>query len=209
MTNIRYTNAQRRKALEVFDRTQSATKTVRELGYPGRWTLHRWIRQRSEPPSPPIRRTTLKRYPLTTKLKAVELFNSGMSPDAVAVKLSLNSKMSVYAWAQRFREEGKWGLMSATERKQSAGIVTHKALESSLPDDAIELKKLAARLSAEKAVLEKELEEIKKTTASTQPISVTESKLLWSMHYGLLFRFHCCLTSSGYRLRASIISSKP
>ena len=52
--------------------------------------------------------------------------------------------------------------MSATERKQSAGIVTHKALESSLPDDAIELKKLAARLSAEKAVLEKELEEIKK-----------------------------------------------
>lgn len=162
MTNIRYTNAQRLKALEVFDRTQSATKTVRELGYPGRWTLHRWIRQRHEPPSPPIRRTTLKRYPLTTKLKAVELFHSGMSPEAVAAELSLNSKMSVYAWAQRFREEGKWGLMSATERKQSAGIVTHKALESSLPDDAIQLKKLAARLSAEKAVLEKELEEIKK-----------------------------------------------
>lgn len=208
MTNIRYTNAQRVKALEVFDRTQSATKTVRELGYPGRWTLHRWIRQRSEPSSPPTRRTTLKRYPLTTKLKAVELFNSGMSPDAVAAKLSLNSKMSVYACAQRFREEGKWGLMSATERKQSANIVTHKALESSLPDDAMQLKKLAARLSAEKAVLEKELEEIKKTPASTQSISVTESKLLWSMHYGLLFRFHCCLTSSGYRLQASIISSK-
>ena len=162
MTNIRYTNAQRLKALEVFDRTQSATKTVRELGYPGRWTLHRWIRQRREPPSPPIRRTTLKRYPSTTKLKAVELFNSGMSPEAVAAELSLNSKMSVYAWAQRFREEGKWGVMSATERKQSAGIVSHKALASSLPDDAVELKKLAARLSAEKAVLEKELEEIKK-----------------------------------------------
>lgn len=95
MTNIRYTNAQRLKALQVFGRTQSATKTVRELGYPGRWTLHRWIRQRREPPSPPIRRTTLKRYPLTTKLKAVELFNSGMSPDVVAVELSLNSKMSL------------------------------------------------------------------------------------------------------------------
>ena len=162
MSNIRYTNAQRLKALEVFDRTQSVTKTVRELGYPGRWTLHLWIRQRSEPPSSPIRRTTLKRYPFTTKLKAVELFNSGMSPDAVTAELSLNSKMSVYAWAQRFREEGKWGLMSATERKQSAGIVTHKALEKSLPDDAAQLKKLAARLSAEKAVLEKELEEIKK-----------------------------------------------
>lgn len=162
MTNIRYTDAQRRKALEVFDRTQSVTKTVRELGYPGRWTLHRWIRERSEPPAAPIRRTSLKRYPFATKLKAVELFVSGMSPDAVAAELSLNSKMSVYAWAQRFREEGKWGLMSATERKQSAGIVTHKAFEKSLPDDAAELKKLAARLSVEKAVLEKELEEIKK-----------------------------------------------
>lgn len=86
--------------------------------------------------------------------------------------------------------------MSATERKQSAGIVTHKALESSLPDDAVELKKLAARLSAEKAVLEKELEEIKKRRQHRdQPISVTESKLLWSMRYDLLFRFHYCLTS--------------
>lgn len=132
-----------------------------------------------------------------------------MSPDAVAAELSLNSKMSVYAGAQRFREEEKWSLMSATERKQSAGIVTHKALEKSLSIDATQLKKLAARLSTEKAVSEKELEEIKKTTASTQPISVTDSKLLWSMRFGLLFLFHCCLTLSGYRLLASIIRSKP
>ncbi|HAT1144340.1 MULTISPECIES: terminase gpP N-terminus-related DNA-binding protein [Corynebacterium] len=107
MTNVRYTDTQRLKALEVFDRTQSATKAVRELGYPGRWTLHRWIRERDEPPAAPIRRTTLKRYPLGVKLKAVELFTAGMSPDAVASELSLNSKMSVYAWAQRFREEGR------------------------------------------------------------------------------------------------------
>lgn len=53
MTNVRYTDAQRLKTLEVFDRTQSATKTVRELGYPGRWTLHRWIKKRDEPPAAP------------------------------------------------------------------------------------------------------------------------------------------------------------
>lgn len=135
VSNIRYTNAHQLKALEAFDRTQSVAKTIRKLGYPGRYRLHRWIRQRSEPPSSSIRRTTLKSYPFTTKLKAVELFGSGMSPDAVAAELSLNLKMSVYAWTQRFREEGKWGLTSATERKQSAGIVTRKALEKSLPDD--------------------------------------------------------------------------
>ncbi|MCZ2117456.1 hypothetical protein NUI01_07115 [Corynebacterium sp. MC-17D] len=65
-------------------------------------------------PQLPIRRTTLKRHPFATKLKAVELFTAGVSPDTIASELSLNSKMSVYAWAQRFREEGKWGLMSAT-----------------------------------------------------------------------------------------------
>lgn len=70
--------------------------------------------------------------------------------------------MSVYAPAQRFREEGKWGLMSATERKHLAGVVTHKALEKSLSDDATQRKNLAARLSSGKAVLEKELEEIKR-----------------------------------------------
>ncbi|WP_338326471.1 terminase gpP N-terminus-related DNA-binding protein [Corynebacterium diphtheriae] len=37
-----------------------------------------------------------------------------MSPNTIASELSLNSKMSIYAWAQRFREEGKWGLMSTT-----------------------------------------------------------------------------------------------
>ena len=106
--------------------------------------------------------------------------------------------------------------MSATERKQSAGIVTHKALESSLPDDAIELKKLAARLSAEKAVLEKELEEIKKRRQHRdQPISVTESKLLWSMRYDLLFAISLLLDIVGlssssfyYQLKALKSPSK-
>lgn len=209
MTNVRYTDAQRLEALEVFDRTQSAIKTVRELGCPGRWTLHRWIRQRDEHQLPPIRRTTLKRYPFGTKLKAVELFTAGMSPDTIASELSLSSKMSVYAWAQRFREEAKWGLMSATERKQSAGIVTLKAFEKSLPDDVAELKKLAARLSAETAVLEKELEEFKKTTASTQLTSVASSEPLWSMRYGFLFQFRCCSTLLVSLYPASITRSMP
>lgn len=110
MTNVRYTDAQRLKALEVFDRTQSATKTVRELGYPGRWTLHRWIRERDEPPAAPIRRTTLKRYPLATKLKAVELFTAGMSPDAIASELSLNSKMSISCLGPTIPRRRKVGL---------------------------------------------------------------------------------------------------
>lgn len=70
MTNVRYTDAQRLKALEVFDRTQSATKTVRELAYPGRWTLHRWIRERDEPPSCPHSAYDLKALPTCDKAQS-------------------------------------------------------------------------------------------------------------------------------------------
>ncbi|CAB0529424.1 IS3 family transposase [Corynebacterium diphtheriae] len=93
-----------------------------------------------------------------------------MSPNTIASELSLNLKMSVYAWAQRFREQGKWGFMSTTERKQSVGIVTRKAFEKSLPDDAAELKKLAARLSAKKGRVRKRTRRIKKRRSpSIQP----------------------------------------
>ncbi|MEX3505773.1 transposase, partial [Corynebacterium sp. LK2510] len=40
--NRSYTAQQRRTALKVGKRTQSVTKTIRELGYPGRWTLYTW-----------------------------------------------------------------------------------------------------------------------------------------------------------------------
>lgn len=53
--------------------------------------------------------------------------------------------------------------MSTTERKQSVGIVTRRAFEKSLPDNAAELKKLAARLSAKKGRVRKRTRRIKKT----------------------------------------------
>ncbi|WP_143339868.1 hypothetical protein [Corynebacterium diphtheriae] len=60
--------------------------------------------------------------------------------------------------------------MSTTERKQSAGIVTRQAFEKSLPDDAAELKKLAAHLSAKKGRVRKRTRRIKKRRSpSTQP----------------------------------------
>ncbi|EFG46668.1 hypothetical protein HMPREF0183_2048 [Brevibacterium mcbrellneri ATCC 49030] len=44
-----YTKEQRRLALRVFKRTKSVTKTIRELGYPGRRTMHRWVREGVSP----------------------------------------------------------------------------------------------------------------------------------------------------------------
>ncbi|ERA52022.1 transposase-like protein [Corynebacterium diphtheriae DSM 43988] len=109
----------------------------------------------------------MTRYPFEVKLRAVELFNAGWRPADIAVECELRSKMSVYSWAQRHREEGKWGLMSKRERKEHTRMPTRAAFEKSLADDPAELKKQMAQLFVDKAVLEKELELVKKTSASS------------------------------------------
>lgn len=160
--NRSYTDQQRRRAIEVYKRTQSVTKTTRQLGYPGRWTLYKWLREPTTPGRPRKQAKTLTRYPFEVKLRAVELFNAGWSPADIAQECGLRSKMSVYSWTQRHREEGQWGLMSKKEREERARIPTRAALEKSLPDDPSELKEQMAKLLVEKAVLEKELELVKK-----------------------------------------------
>ncbi|ENO17452.1 IS element transposase [Schaalia cardiffensis F0333] len=40
-----YSDEQRRLALRVYRRTRSVTKTVRELGFSGRWTSYKWLRE--------------------------------------------------------------------------------------------------------------------------------------------------------------------
>lgn len=42
MANRKYTRGREKAALKKLDQTQSATKTVRALGYPGRWTPRDW-----------------------------------------------------------------------------------------------------------------------------------------------------------------------
>ncbi|WP_197688286.1 terminase gpP N-terminus-related DNA-binding protein, partial [Corynebacterium belfantii] len=89
--------------MRVYKRTQSVTKTVRELGYPGRWTLYKWLREPKTPPQPRKQAKTLTHYPYEVKLRAVELFHNGWRPADIAQECCLHTHASVYAWAQRYR----------------------------------------------------------------------------------------------------------
>jgi transposase-like protein len=165
--NRSYTLEERKKAIAEYRRTQSVVKTIRNLGYPGRWTMHKWLRGPLNSGGKPRKQArSLKQYPWTLKLEAVNLFRSGLRPQEVADKLDLHSKMNVYSWAQAYREFGEWGLMSKSERRTERSFPTRKSLRSSLPDDPEELKRIAAKLMVEKAVMAEELELIKKTSAS-------------------------------------------
>ncbi|APT83755.1 transposase [Corynebacterium aquilae DSM 44791] len=56
--------------------------------------------------------------------------------------------------------------MTKRERVEQTGFPTRASLEASLPDDVDELKRQLAQLTVEKALVDKELELIKKTRAS-------------------------------------------
>ncbi|EFG48432.1 hypothetical protein HMPREF0183_0285 [Brevibacterium mcbrellneri ATCC 49030] len=83
-------------ALRVFKRTQSVTKMIRELGYPGRRTMHRWVR---EGVSPGRRRRQAKAaasYPVEVKLEVVELFHAGWRPDEIVVQCGVRSRSNMF-----------------------------------------------------------------------------------------------------------------
>ena len=162
MANRKYTPEEKKAALKKFDQTQSATKTVRALGYPGRWTLHKWLRERNTTKPKPFRHEKLTHYPFSTKLAAAKMYEEGYSPQFVAEKFGLRSKMSVYSWAQTYRDKGEWALMTKRERAERAGFPTRASLEASFPDDVDELKRQLAKLTVEKALVDKELELVKK-----------------------------------------------
>lgn len=51
-------------------------------------------------------------YDLDTKLRAVEFCEAGQRVDDIARKCGVHSETSVYVWAQKYRVEGMWALMS-------------------------------------------------------------------------------------------------
>ena len=87
--NVSYSLEQRREALRVYRRTGSVTKTILLLGYPGRLTLHKLIREAGKPVSKPKRAKRLTHYPFKTKLSAVEMFSKGARPRQIAAKLGV------------------------------------------------------------------------------------------------------------------------
>lgn len=211
--NRRYSLQERRAAVADFRRTGSVVKTVRRLGYPGRWTLHLWLRE----PLLPVRNAKTmskspRSYPWTVKLEAVQLLGEGLRPEEIATRLSLTSRMLVYKWAQNFRENGgQWGLMTKSERRQAQGFPTRASLEASLPDDPAELRRLAADLLVDKAVLAEELALVKKdesvlpgSLTNRQKTQVVDALSLEFPVFMLLE--HLGLSSSSYYYQRSVLN---
>lgn len=160
---ISYTLEQKAKAIEVFNETKSYAKTLRILGYPSRHVLFDWVRNPGPKPKPKQPTQPAKRYSWELKSLAVSKVLGGADIKLVAEELGVTNYATIYEWVRKWRTEGDMGLMSKREQLEAGVYKTRAQLEAALPDDVGELKKLAASLMAEKAVLERELELAKKS----------------------------------------------
>lgn len=163
---VSYTPEQREKAIKTYKKLKSYSKTLRVLGYPSRHTLFDWVRgiTHEKKRSNPLQKA--KHYSWQVKLEAVNKALGGANVRDVACELDITSYAIIYEWTRKWRTKGLVGLMSKKEQIEAGLYKTKAQLRKALPDDVGELKDLAARLLAEKAVLEQELKLTKKFTGS-------------------------------------------
>lgn len=160
---ISYTPEQKARAVEVYNETKSYAKTLRILGYPSRHVLFDWVRNPGQKPKPKRPEKPAKRYGWELKSLAVSKVLGGADIKMVAEELGVTNYATIYEWIRKWRTGGDVGLMSKKEQLEAGAYKTRAQLEAALPDDVGELKRLAASLMAEKAVLERELELAKKS----------------------------------------------
>ena len=165
---VSYTPEQKIKAIEVYEETRSYAKTIRILGYPSRHVLFDWVRDPNPKPKPARPANPTKRYSWDLKKLAVIRVIGGHDIRSVADELGITNYANIYGWIRRWRTEGDAGLMSKRERIEAGTYKTKAQLEAALPDDPEELRRLAAKLMVENAVLEQELELAKNLRAASR-----------------------------------------
>ena len=151
-----FTKKQIRFALLLFEKTQSASQTIRILGYPTRTSLYRWVRRyrviggsvHDEDPSENkwVTVNTPQRPlhpPLSVKLRILErCFEKGEEIKAVSSETGY-SRASIYNWYRKYRKEGAVGLMSK-RRNRDLYRRPLSDFPASVPDSDSQLSELKA-----------------------------------------------------------------
>lgn len=164
---VSYTPEEKKTAIVTHKRVKSYSKTIAILGYPSYHTLIDWVKGISRG-NPDRLVSKPHHYSWTVKRTAIDMMLSGTDKDAIATRLGIHCPQQIYKWVRIWRAEGDSGLMSKNERGETRKRPTKKQLLESLPKDTDELRELTVTLMAEKSILEKELELLKGTRASSQ-----------------------------------------
>lgn len=137
-----YSEEQYYRALEVYEETQSITKTIRLLGYPARrQTLYNWINRKRLLPE---NRSTFRGYntpehprhpPLEMKLNAIRrCFERGEDVQSVSKEIGY-STASIYAWRRKYILKGTAALMNSPKEHDRGNLPEGKPASSAEIDD--------------------------------------------------------------------------
>ena len=118
-----YSKEQRAKALRIYHQIGSVTDTVRQLGYPSREHLYRWIRNEGKTKEKRkklnLKNTTEhpRNPPAKFKLKVLRrCFENGESVKLVSEETGY-SRVSIYVWRKRYLQGGVFSLMNTKNIK--------------------------------------------------------------------------------------------
>lgn len=118
-----YSKEQRAKALRIYHQIGSVTDTVRQLGYPSREHLYRWIRNEGKTKEKRkklnLKNTTEhpRNPPAEFKLKVLRrCFENGESVKLVSEETGY-SRVSIYVWRKRYLQGGVFSLMNTKNIK--------------------------------------------------------------------------------------------
>lgn len=101
----------------MYENTHSVTETIRVLGYPGRQTMYKWIRERNQPKK--VKSTChgdtvshLRHQPVNLKVEVFHrCFEFGEDVKSVSDE-SRYSRASIYMWCRKYLREGITALMN-------------------------------------------------------------------------------------------------
>lgn len=118
-----YSKEQKAKALRIYHQIGSVTDTVRQLGYPSREHLYRWIRNEGKTKEKRkklnLKNTTEhpRNPPAKFKLKVLRrCFENGESVKLVSEETGYSS-VSIYLWRKRYLQGGVFSLMNTKNIK--------------------------------------------------------------------------------------------
>jgi len=165
-----YSKEQKAKALRIYHQIGSVTDTVRQLGYPSREHLYRWIRNEGKTKEKRkklnLKNTTEhpRNPPAKFKLKVLRrCFENGESVKLVSEETGYSS-VSIYLWRKRYLQGGVFSLMNTKNIKPEKLPDTDR----NIPSEEIEsFRKQIYELQFEVDILKETINVLKKKTPAS------------------------------------------
>lgn len=158
------------RALQMYEQTKSVTETIRILGYPGRQTLYRWIKEQDNPPKEksPFRGVNTPNHPrhpsVELKLEVLHrCFELGEDVKLVSDEIGY-SRASIYTWRRKYLQRGMVALMNPADDPRgdlAPGVPTSS-------EEMSELKAQIQNLQMQVDILKETLNVLKKDPGADQ-----------------------------------------